>query len=187
MTKSIREKFSSTWVFGALLLASASIFAPLASNGQTGDNAIYTGSSSFSSSAAFVDASVFSGTDFCTKVYNAISGHPAGTVIDARGITGTLTCANTPWWNGTTALVTPTTILLPSQTISVSTTWYIPNFTKISGAGSSTVIKAATGFKQPSGLNYNSNAIIEMGYDYNTSSPECSPYGGLTACTCGTP
>jgi hypothetical protein len=157
---------------------------------QAGNNAIYLGTTCCMPSPAFVDANVFTGTpvnDFCGKVYAAISGRPAGTVIDARGITPSLGCTNTPWWNGTTAIVTPTTILLPAGTITISTTWFVPNFTKISGAGSSTVIAAASGFHQPTGLNYNSNALIEMGYDYNVNSTEYSPYGGHTPAVCGQP
>jgi hypothetical protein len=173
-------------LFGTLLLLTVScLLAPVPAAAQAGNNAIYPGSTCCKPSPAFVDASVFSGTDFCAKVYAAISGQPAGTVIDARAVTP-LTCTNTPWWNGTTSIVTPTTILLPSGTITISTTWFVPNFTKISGTGSSTVIAAASGFQQPTGLNYNSNALIEMGYDYtNASGQKCSPYG-TSPCVCGT-
>jgi hypothetical protein len=109
-----------------------------------GDNAVWLNSTTIAGSTAFVDASVFTGSgvnDLCGKIYAAIKSVPIGisnngVVIDARGInTGSNTCANTPWFNGTNFVTTPTKILLPSGTILISSTWVIPNLTRVFGEG----------------------------------------------------
>src|ERR1700727_676563 len=110
---------------------------------QTGFNAICSSSSpptGISCSGAFLDASAAGGADLCAKIYNVInsSSYPTdGAVIDARGINpgGSNTCADTPWWNGTTNLTKPSYILLPSGTITISHAWIMPDRARIWGEG----------------------------------------------------
>jgi hypothetical protein len=110
-------------------------------------------------SAAYVDASVLSGSDICAQINHALaSSLPAtGGVIDARGINATnpnsnLTCAASPW---STGVNTPATILLPAGTIQISNTWVLPNSTAIVGEGSSLTTILA--------LSSTVNPIIQMG------------------------
>jgi hypothetical protein len=79
-------------------------------------------------------------------IINATGYPTAGTVvIDARGInttnskhsSGNLLCAGTPWFNGTNASTSnPATILLPAATILISSTWILPDGSKVIGEGS---------------------------------------------------
>ena len=112
---------------------------------QAGNNAVFQSSTACTSggcapSAAFIDASVLSGTDICAKIFSAIGQLPAtGGVVDARGIgpgTSQLCTSGTPWVQGTSGTTTPSIVLLPSGTITISKTWILPNGSKIIGQGS---------------------------------------------------
>jgi hypothetical protein len=120
-------------------------FSALAQN--QGDNAVCTATSGCvptAPSPAFIDASTFlggtQGQDFCDTI-NGILGsrfhntYPStGAVIDARGISTSLTCnLGTPWNESGAYLNVPSTILLPSGTIKISSTWILPNGTKLIG------------------------------------------------------
>jgi hypothetical protein len=113
-----------------------------------GQNTVWKNATTKAGSSAYIDASVFgsTSTDLCFDIYSALNsvGSPAGVVIDARGInTGNSTkdsdnnleCASgtTPWYRGGTILTTPASILLPSGTIDISTTWVLPNRTRVFG------------------------------------------------------
>jgi hypothetical protein len=126
---------------------------------QKGNNTVCTGTGTIpgwaACSASVLDASQFSGADVCAKIASAIASAPAvGTVIDARGIgSGTnQTCASVPW-NGSGTAPNPAVILLPSGTITIPSTWVLPDYTRVFGEGqrgnpaaSGTVIQAASGF-----------------------------------------
>ena len=125
---------------------------------QTGEDAVYNSSGTNTPSPDFIDASMFVGTgqnqstNICGVLYGILSGtfysYPqSGAVIDARGISGTtaLSCPSgtSPWWNGTTALTAPSTILLPAGVIGISYPWTLPPNTHLIGEGD-TVPSAGT-------------------------------------------
>jgi hypothetical protein len=161
--KIARKLAAHPMLFTTLFLTMAWFSAsPTRAAAQQGDNAVWTTNTSCCShSAAFIDASVLTGTDICAKIFNAIGLLPStGGVVDARGISTGLTCTtDTPWVQSTSTTV-PADILLPTGTITIGTTWVLPNHTRIIGTGtgspntSGTVITAASGF---------SGAMIQMG------------------------
>jgi hypothetical protein len=173
-----KKTHGCSWHLVAIVGVLAYIFSGMTGlQAQTGNNAVYTGAGlTLTNSAAFVDASVFTGTDMCQQIYNALKSVPttsAGTVIDARGIRSGLNCTSgTPWVQSSTNFSnTPATVLLPSGLIVIHQTWVLPNGTRVvgigagsSGTGSSgpgtTTIQEATGF---------TGAMIQLGP--NTSSP----------------
>jgi len=124
-----------------------------------GNNAVYSSGTSETGSSAWIDASVFTGTDVCAKV-NAVfksSANPypaAGAVIDARGVNPgtTQTCSISPWSGVTTP--PPSTILLPPGTIVINNGITLPNRTRLIGAGGgslatssgTTIIEAGSSF-----------------------------------------
>ena len=127
----------------------AAISAQTINFGNQGNNAVWLDSSHVSPSAAFIDASAFSQAagDVCAKLnylYTNSLIPSTGAVIDARGVNsgGTQVCSVNPF--PTTG--PPATILLPSGTIQISSTWVLPNQTRIVGEGQSrTTIQALTG------------------------------------------
>lgn len=193
MTITRRLTAQSIFVVVSLILLSWMLILPFRADAQQGNNAVWGGSSTPVGSAAYIDASAFANplTDICATLYSIISstGYPAnGAVIDARGInavssaadsTGDMTCANSPWSNGSTTTSNPATILLPAGymlggtytgngNIIVYQTWTLPNGSKIIGEGPNTsgraTLQAASGFT--------GSSIIAMG-----SSTLCPAYG----------
>lgn len=138
--------------------------SPMRAAAQQGENAVCnsaTPPTGIKCSGAFIDASILTGTDICAQIFNALALLPTtGGVVDARGISSGLTCTtDTPWVQATSTTV-PADILLPVGTITIGTTWVLPNHTRIIGVGtgsfntSGTVIKAGASFSGP---------MIEMG------------------------
>jgi hypothetical protein len=171
---------SALFVTLGILLGWFSV-SPTPAHSQAGDNAICNSSSpptGISCSAAFIDASVGTSGDLCARIYSVINSasYPAmGAVIDARGINpgGPNTCANTPWWNGTTNLTKPSYILLPSGNITISHVWIMPDRARIWGegrgspSGSGTVLIAKASFPD--------SDMIDMGAGA-TPTVTCSPF-----------
>ena len=143
---------------------------------QTGDNEVYNSSGTCcSTSAAFVDATAYCSSagacttsdDLCVAVNAALNALPtAGGVVDARGINsggsnkcGTASSPTTPY-TGTYTIAHPSTVLLPSGTIKIFTTWILPDRTKVIGEGNNpqggTQILAGSGFST-------GTAMIQMG------------------------
>jgi hypothetical protein len=161
-TKFPHEQILITFV---ALLAGWLLTFPTSSRAQTqGNNAVYYQSGSSGTcckgSSAFIDASVFatSTSTFCSTLYGILSStsysYPSvGAVIDARGLNSnntTMTCAagTTPWYNGSTLVSVPSTILLPAGTIFIQATWVLPNNTHLIGVGdgpSGTMIEVLSG------------------------------------------
>ena len=61
--------------------------------GSQGQDAVYNSSNGIVGSSSFIDAGMFAGTTFCSKIYNVLTSinppYPsAGAVIDARGLPG---------------------------------------------------------------------------------------------------
>jgi hypothetical protein len=149
---------------------------------QKGNNAVCTGSGTVPSwaacSASILDATQFSGADVCAKIASAISAAPAvGAVIDARGVSPG-TCASVPW-NGTGSTPNPAVILLPAGTITIPSTWVLPNYTRVFGQGqrgspsaSGTVIQGASTFST-------GTPMIEFGY-ISSGSCASSPLFGIS-------
>jgi len=123
-----------------------------------GTKAVYNGTtvSTIVGSTEYVDATAWQGTsnDICYIIYQALTHGsyyaPTGVVVDARGIHNTnlatngnyLTCAQytSPWLQGSGSSYsfftsTPTTILLPSASICITSPWIMPNAARLIGAG----------------------------------------------------
>jgi hypothetical protein len=113
------------------------------------------------SSAAYVDALPFTGGgtyDICKAINTVLTNYGSattnGVVVDARGINpGTpQSCGSNPWNLST---VPPNVVLLPPGTITTTSSWVLPQYTTVMGAGkNSTTVKG-------SGLT--SGAVIQMG------------------------
>lgn len=133
-----------------------------------GNNAVYNSTTTITGSAAFVDIVGATTTgDICARINSVLSasGFKAGTVVDARGFgPGTSqACATNPF----SGITTPSTVLLPPGTITISATWVLPDQTQIIGAGrTNTAIAVAASFSP--------TVMIQMG-----SSTVC-PTGGCT-------
>ena len=170
-----------SWLFrvSRVLVVGAVAVVPAMLEGQSqGNNAVYSGTSSVTGSAAYIDASAFasSSTTICATLYSILNtGYPTpGALIDARGLNSSnsnLTCAanTSPWYNGTTYLNKPAKILLPAGKIVIAYPWVVPDYTKIAGVGSSatsgaagtTTIQAGNGTGgQPT---FSGTAMIQMG------------------------
>jgi hypothetical protein len=134
-----------------------------------GWDAVYNASMNTAPSQSFLDASQFlvtgEGRDLCDTIYGILTGQYLnkqtfipGSVIDARGISGTtnLTCTHgSPWTEGGTTVSAPSTILLPAGTIVIPSGWIPPKSTRLIGEGDGipsngltpgTTIQAASGF-----------------------------------------
>jgi hypothetical protein len=155
----------------AIILAVVTVVAVLCdvANAQhQGNSAYYSTQYTQNGSGIYVDASQFTSGDFCARIaaaINSIGGAPNGATVDARGINagGTNGCHNSPW-NGVSASYS-IVLLLPAGTINISSTWVIPNSTRVVGEGSGvTTIKDAVGL----------NPMLSMG------SSACSPCMGVS-------
>jgi hypothetical protein len=156
-------KFAGCWLFLGtviVMVSCLSVFPTAVLAQSQGNNAVYYQSGSSGTccqgSGAFIDASMFTSTTFCSTLYSILNGlsYPStGAVIDARGLnssTTTMTCAagTTPWNNGSTLVNVPSTILLPAGTIVTHSTWVLPANTHLIGVGdggSGTIIQVASG------------------------------------------
>ncbi|MBZ5573369.1 MAG: hypothetical protein LAO09_15985 [Acidobacteriia bacterium] len=171
--------FKSSWICASLMaicVLSACILSRPVQAQNIGNNAVYTGTSCCTGTAAFIDAGILAqvnGTNICATIYNIFTSttpaYPAsGAVIDARGVSSSaFTCTGTPWLqSGGSFANVPSTILLPAGTIAISQTWAMPSNTHLVGVGDSptagTILQAASGF---------SGAMLQLG---NASSPCCT-------------
>src|SRR5580692_5655939 len=145
-----------------------------------GNKAVY-GTNGVTFSKVWIDASAFwiSGTpDLCGIINNILTSnysqnYPNGAVIDARGLVypkaqKPITCSIDPFQNVTAT--SPSTVLLPAAVIPVSTTWTLPNNTKIIGEGVGTLLSAQSGL--PTG-----SYMIEMGSSSSCPAEGCSGVG----------
>jgi hypothetical protein len=150
-------------------------------------------------SAAFIDASAFcpsggcSGVDFCATVNAALQALQTlsptlGGVVDARGInpSGANTCANSPFTHPVSVSI-PSTILLPSGSITIDQTWTLPDRTRIIGQGNNSpgdILPAGT----PNGTEvivessgFPGSAMIQMGNStYCTEGPNSDQCFGVS-------
>ena len=153
---SLNRGLTAVFVIVGVLLALSSPSQSQNSQYQ-GDSAAWGPASSTTPTNAhdYVDASAFSGSDFCDQIHTALgkvadktSQYHGIAVIDARGIyppagVGYLSCSASPWSN----LSSPpfATILLPAAVIKISSGWSLPDTTKIVGQGPDlTTIQAAS-------------------------------------------
>jgi len=168
--------------------------------GSQGNTAVYSGPTAIQGSTAIVDASAFQGTDLCNTLYSILSArtYPGpGVVIDARGITNprALNCkSGTPWiQNDSSPTNNPPTsstanILLPAGTITIYTTWVLPNYTRLIGEGERTIISAGPGFAPPGwDTNSGGTGIIEIGAYATTAAWENFPAPGPFPCVGSSP
>lgn len=119
-------------------------FSALPAVAQQGQDAVYNFSNGVTNSPAFIDASMFTGNaspnNICAVLNYILSpghGFPVtGAVIDARGLNSSntsMTCTASPWAGITNP--PPSTILLPSGTIQIPSTWILPSKTHLIGVG----------------------------------------------------
>lgn len=136
----------------ALVCACLTVPNPAVAQDQ-GYNAVYSPAGNPIPSASFFDASMFVGSgtnkssNICGAIYGILSANfltppqtfTPGSVVDARGISGTtaLTCQSgtSPWTNGATPVTVASTILLPAGTIVIPTSWILPPNTHLIGTG----------------------------------------------------
>jgi hypothetical protein len=164
------DKTIATRTFLAVIAVLIGLSALQVHSQTAGNNAVYQSTTAITGSASFVDlvGATSSGSgDICARINSVLSatGFKAGTVVDARGfLTGTTQpCAANPF-NGIT---TPSTVLLPTGSITISATWVLPDQTQIIGAGrTNTSLVVSVGFSP--------TVMIQMG-----SSTVC-PSGGCT-------
>jgi hypothetical protein len=165
-------------------------------------NAVWQSSTQTVASAAFIDASIYTGTgnntDFCAKLNAALSAaassFPQGAVIDARGLTSINTnmicpLGATPWVYGSSIVTLPSTVLLPDAEITISNTWVLPNGTRLVGAQTTDAsgannnpyptLLAASPFTPPTSPD-TSNAMIEMGSGATGICPNGGPCYGIS-------
>jgi hypothetical protein len=165
------------WLVILILLAGGTALVPLRAHAQAGQNAVYN--SGPINSLAFIDAANFSsnnGLDFCGQL-NAVLTSTATNieysnwqVIDARGITST-TCLSNPWTFPSTQGPPWVTVLLPAGTIQISSTWTLPQHTRIIGQGPGiTTLQATSSLSGP---------LIQMGC-YVSGSKTCGLAFGVS-------
>jgi hypothetical protein len=175
---------SSLWngwlFFGVIMYITWSLLLPCPALAQCntgsarqGFNAVYGNCSPVNPQGAFtlVDATQYTsgGTDICVRIQNVLSQYnpyPAaplvnGVVIDARGFSGTMTCATNPWQSSDTPAVNfSNVVLLPAGTITLSHTLVLPHDTRLVGEGSGlTTLQACT----TSGCFTGTGDMIDMG------------------------
>jgi hypothetical protein len=142
--------------------------------------------------SAYWDATMANAPDLCgiisINILNSsyATNYPNGAVIDARGLynpdpssttTTKIACTGSPF-DGLpdNASPPPTTILLPAGNIPISSTWVLPNNTKISGVGGHSDVSASTAASGNTVLSATSSFMgtdmIDMG-----SSSRCGPPG----------
>jgi hypothetical protein len=194
----MRSKLSSA--NGRVLLAAVTIFVgylsvldpPAAAQGGTqGQDAVYPSSGNCCvGTGSFVDASKFVSTNnpnICAAVYSILSSksYPAaGTVVDARGISGAaaLTCGagTSPWTNGTTPVSVASTILLPAGTIVIPSSWILPSNTHLIGEGDGIPSSGSSPGTTIQALanNFTGNMI-----QFATSTACSPPQGGPSLCS----
>jgi hypothetical protein len=168
-------------------------------SGAQGQNGVYNptcdkGNPGVVGSFAFIDASQFgaSNTNICKVlnfILNPLNGilPSTGGVIDARGLpgnTGTkMTCPSSQPspWAGITNLL-PSTILLPAATLTIPSTWILPNNTRIIGEGygttGGTVILACTTPACPANFSMGSPMIQFGAASCGVGVPTC--YSGIS-------
>jgi hypothetical protein len=165
------------WIERILIVLLAWFLAsPVTSHAQmAGNKAVYDASGTNCPpclpSTASVDASVVTGSDICQQIYNALQSIPGGPkVVDARGITTAASCSSseTPWLKSGIYLNQASTVLLPAGTITVSSSWILPNGTRLMGTQTATGGPGTT--LLASGLSNNS-AIIQFGDGHCGSTP----------------
>ena len=146
-----RTFFGRRLFFGTLAVFIG--LSALPAHSQTaGNNAVYNTTTTLTGSASFIDLGTATTTgDICGRINTLLtgSGFKDGTVIDARGFgSGTSqTCASNPFSSATTKT---STILLPSGTITISSTWVIPSQTQVYGEGpGQTTLLASSSFTSP--------------------------------------
>jgi hypothetical protein len=148
---------ASGWIFFATVALVVGLFSAVlipanaqGNQGSQGQNAVYNANEGTVGSGAFIDASMFttsvSSNNICAVLNFVLQNvdiapqYPAGAVIDARGLPGamgtsmTCTAANPSPWAGISN-PPPSTILLPAGTIIIPSTWVLPNYTRLIGAG----------------------------------------------------
>jgi hypothetical protein len=176
---------AASWLFVVTICALAvlHLFSAVPAAAQTGQNAVYNGTSPVPS-PSFIDASQFAGsaTDICgvLQFVLAESSYPAsGAVIDARGFNPNntkMTCSASPWAGITNP--PPSTILLPAGTIQISTSWVLPSNTRLIGEGESDPLSAVPGTTiQAGNIQSQTGTMIQFGSSAVCGSSGC---GGIS-------
>lgn len=152
----IAMKIATTFVGGRLLFAALAVVLGLsvvqAYAQAAGNNAVYKSGTATTGSASFIDlvGANPAGADICAKINTLLTGSSfkSGTVIDARGFgSGTSqNCTTNPF----STVSKTSTVLLPSGTITISSTWVLPTQTRVFGEGpGQTTLLAGSSFASP--------------------------------------
>jgi len=171
----------------ALLVGTLSVLpnhAQAQAKAAPGNKAVY-GTNGVTFSKVWIDASAFwtqfpPAPDLCLLINNILTSvyfnysqqYPNGAVIDARGLVypkslTQIVCTIDPFQG--VGATSPSTILLPAAEIPVSTTWTLPNNTKIIGEGVSTLLSAQAQFT--------GSYMIAMGSSSSCPAEGCSGVG----------
>ena len=179
------KKVATSGFLVVILVCASGWFNPAYSQVQ-GNKAVIGSSSSAVPSTIWIDASAWwdqsttTVPDLCSILNTIISlqitgGSTVGVVIDARGLynsflsNAAVACTGTPFPSSASAFAM--TILLPAATIPLSSTWTLPNNTRLIGEGQNTnLIASQSGFS--------GTYMIEMG-----GSGVCPTVSSATVCT----
>jgi hypothetical protein len=117
-------------------------------------------------SNSIVDATVFPAVsgDVCTQINAALFALPSfGGTVDARGLTGNLTCNSNPW-NGFSGVAT---VLLGAATFKTTIPWVLPNKNRLFGIGRADPNSANTEIQWATTAPASVTPIIDMGIGPN--------------------
>jgi hypothetical protein len=152
------DREPSRWMIASIVLVLGWAAIPTELKAQLpGDKAAYASSQNVGGYHDYVDASVFvaagaacSATDACCAIEQGLAQvngtsnpYNGNAVIDARGILPpgsgvNLSCSSSPW-KDISQNSASVTVLLPAGTIPISSSWVLPNNTRLVGEGALTV------------------------------------------------
>ena len=148
----IAKTFIGSGLFFGTLAVLLGLSALQAHSQAAGNNAVYKSGTALTGSASFVDlvGANPAGIDICAKINTLLlaSSFKSGMVVDARGFgSGTSqSCTSNPF----NTVAKTSTVLLPSGTITISSTWVLPNQTRVFGEGpGQTTLLAGGSFASP--------------------------------------
>jgi len=167
MTRSNRPIGSC--ILAAVVSVVIAFRAPLQAQSLTPGQPIIANPSSIPiTDGLFWDANQFSGSDMCAQIYAAweaaMATGVASATIDARGITGTQSCAANPFPHLATGK-----LLLGNTLIITTATWQVPTRTHVEGLGvseldsgrtSNTILRAGSSAADP---------VLQLGNSKDTS------------------
>lgn len=153
-------------------ICAAGLLAAAVAGAQTGAPVISTGSNTNAPDPVFLDVAKVDTTDsdICLRIqqaWSALAGKSG--VLDARSITGTVTCGSDPFSTATQGV-----LLLGNVIIQTTVPWQVPTHVWVNGLGDAgsftaqdTVLQAASGFSNPGNATPQicvANALVCLGH-----------------------